>query len=106
MKVNVNDLKKLVIPDTTSWKVNPTVLENIMEEMEIPGNSKVIIDFKNLNPFILDNLDSDSSVIFVIPTGLAVHGTNPCTTIFKQMLWNCLSSMICFWIVKAMLLAI
>ena len=60
--MNVNDLKKLVSPDTTSWKLNPTVLENIMGGMEIPGDPKVVIDLKKPNPFILD-----SSVIFVIP---------------------------------------
>ena len=99
------DLKKLAIPDTTSRKLNPTVLENIMGGKENPGNPKVVIDFKNLNPFMLDNVDSDSSVIFCYPR-LAL-------LCMLQTLAQPYSSRRCglpeqddfFWIVKAMLLA-
>ena len=38
----------------------------------------MIIDFKILNPFILNNVDSDSSVIFVIPNW-------PCCAWYKPL---------------------
>ena len=33
MKVNVNDLKRLAIPDTTTWKINPSIFTEKMEEL-------------------------------------------------------------------------
>jgi len=41
-----------------------------MDDLEIPGSAddvKVFLDFRNIDPYILDNLDSEEPMIFVIP---------------------------------------
>ena len=71
VKVNVNDLKKMTISDPTSWVLlNSDVLTEKMNELDIPGEAKdvkVVIDFQHLSPFILDHIDSDQPVVFVVP---------------------------------------
>ena len=69
------------ILDTTSWSLNPEVLKLMMTELEIDGeekDSKVVIDFQNLNPFVLEQLDSDEMTLFVIPDW-------PCASWYKPL---------------------
>ena len=80
LKVNVNDIKKFVIPDTTSWKLNLKYLKHAKEELNCDEeNLPVFLDFKSLETFTLDSISDDKSPkLFVIPDW-------PCMSWYKPL---------------------
>mmetsp|Transcript_1800 Transcript_1800/g.2420 ORF Transcript_1800/g.2420 Transcript_1800/m.2420 type:complete len:341 (-) Transcript_1800:7-1029(-) len=69
LKVNVNDIKKFIVPETSDWKLNPKYLDTAKEMLNCAGeNLPVIIDFIGLETFTLDNIGGENSPkLFVIP---------------------------------------
>jgi len=68
MKVNLNDIKKFVIPDTANWKLNPKYFDPAAEKLNCKESTPVILDFNKLDTFTLDSIAYGSSPkLFVIP---------------------------------------
>ena len=79
IKINVNDIKKFTIPDTTGWKVNPKYLDPAKAELNCNEEVPVILDFQNLDSFTLDNISNDfSPKLFILPDW-------PCMAWYKPM---------------------
>ena len=80
LKVNINDIKKFVIPDTTSWKLNPKYLVPAKEQLNcINQNLPVFLNFQSLETFTLDSIADDKAPkLFVIPDW-------PCMSWYKPL---------------------
>jgi len=80
LKVNVNDVKKFTVPDTSSWKLNPKYLNPAKEQLNCADQDlPVFLDFQGLETFTLDSIgDGKSSKLFVIPDW-------PCMSWYRPM---------------------
>jgi len=70
IKVNLNDIKILHIPDTKSWKINEVYLREAIAELNaIPKFKKVIFDIINIGALIEDILAKRNLDIqfFIVP---------------------------------------
>ena len=68
LKVNVNDIKKFTVPDTSGWKVNKKYLNPAMALLNCKDEIPVILDFTKLEFFTLDTISNGlSPKAFIIP---------------------------------------
>ena len=68
MKVNLNDIKKFVVPDSSEWKLNSAHVESAVDELGCAGETPVILDFRKLDTHTLDNIAYGAGPkLFIIP---------------------------------------
>jgi hypothetical protein len=70
MQVNINDLKKMHIPDTRSWQLNPHVLREALEELgTLVTNPDVLLDFHAIGSLVTDIMQGRTINVdyFVVP---------------------------------------
>ena len=69
IKVVVNDVKRMAIPDTTGWRINPAHLKSALEQFDIDEARapQIRTEFNNLDEFISGLVRSNEEVFFVIP---------------------------------------
>ena len=66
MKVNLNDIKKFVIPDTTDWKLNPKYFKMAAAELGCENETPTVFDFilfSKLDIFTLSNIAYACAVV-------------------------------------------
>ena len=79
MKLNLNDIKKFIIPDTRDWALNVNYLEKAKMELACNNTAKdIIIDFLGLETITLDNISNDfSEKLIVVPDWPCMYWYRP-----------------------------
>ena len=79
LKVNVNDIKKFVIPDNSKWILNPKFLNPAKAQLNSENEPVALLDFAKLETFTLDSIGKGvTSKLFVIPDW-------PCMSWYKPL---------------------
>ena len=71
IQVNLNDIKKLHVPNTKEWSINEKYLKEAALELEVPGidKNKILLDFSSIDSMVQDIIDKKLPKLeyFVIP---------------------------------------
>ena len=81
IQVNVNDMKKFSIPDTTGWRIGKKHFDEAVNELRVEvKNDEVMISFQRIDAMVQDMIDGklDHIQFFVIPDW-------PCMTWYKRL---------------------
>jgi hypothetical protein len=81
IQVNINSMKKFLVPENKGWKLNEEYFQNAVNELNVEvRNPEVWINFSALDSFVQDVLDGklNRSQFFVVPDW-------PCATWYKRL---------------------
>ena len=71
IQVNLNDIKKLHVPNTKEWSINEKYLEEAALELKVPSieKNKILLDFSSIDSMVQDIIDKKLPKLeyFVIP---------------------------------------
>ena len=70
IQINVNDIKRMAIPDTTGWRINQDILRNALINLGLEEDAlipDILIDFTCLNDLVSDLIRTGDPRYFVVP---------------------------------------